>query len=231
MSTDRSVVNLGPMADPKSTPLSPPADTRIKILETAEALFARSGFEGVGMRELAAETGLSKSSLFHHFATKLELYEEVLSRVLERIEDGLDTAAGDGAGPVERLDAWIDAVVRTLAEDAPAARLLMRALVEQEPLPLFILAPNGDREMMDSEVRIARIIARLGGLIDDGVAAGVFRPISVPDAIQTTIGAVVFHFASGDVGDAVIGESIFSRPAVDRRRVEVVEFIRRGLTA
>ena len=51
------------------------------------------------------------------------------------------------------------------------------------------------------------------------------------DTIQTVIGAIVFHFASGDLGEALIGEPIFSGTAVERRRHEVSEFIRRGLLA
>jgi len=206
----------------------PPQDTRDKILEAAEVQFAKGGFSGVGMRQLATAASLSKSALFHHFPTKLDLYEEVLSRVLERLESGLDSAKPRSNDPLDRLGAWIDSVVRTLAEDVPASRLLLRSLVEEDPFPAFVLEPGAEREMRPFEIRLAHILARVRTLIEEGVEAGVFRPLSVPDAIQTTIGAIVFHFASGDVGDALIGESIFSAAAVERRRKEVSEFIRRG---
>jgi hypothetical protein len=55
--------------------------------------------------------------------------------------------------------------------------------------------------------------------------------VSVGHAISSVVGALVFHFASGDLGEALIGESISSAEAVDRRRREVSEFIRRGLIA
>ena len=42
--------------------------SRAKILDTAEALFSRRGFNGVSLREVADRAGLGKSSLFHHFA-------------------------------------------------------------------------------------------------------------------------------------------------------------------
>ena len=221
-----------PIQDPSGVPLGgPPQDTRNKILEVAEVHFAAGGYSGVGMRQLAAAVGLSKSALFHHFPTKLDLYEEVLSRTLARVEAGLDASAAPAENPVARLDSWVDSVVKTLAEDAPAARLMMRALVEEDPFPGLLIAPGAEREMMPSEVRLARILSRFTQLIEDGVAAGVFRPLSVADALQTTIGAVVFHFASGDLGDSVIGESVFSASAVERRRKEVSEFIRRGFLA
>jgi AcrR family transcriptional regulator len=206
-------------------------DSRDKILETAEALFARSGFAGVGMRELAQVAGLSKSALFHHFSTKLELYDEVLDRVLERVESALDSERGRTGSPADRLSAWIDAAVTVLSEDVPSARLMMRSMVEDEPFPAFVLEPGGDREMMRSERRLAAVLGRFAELLGEGIEAGAFRPVSVPDTIQTVLGAIVFHFASGDLGDAVIGEPIFSASAVERRRREVSEFIRRGLLA
>lgn len=217
---------------PPGSVLRPP-DSRDKILEVAEGLFAYGGYAGVGMRQLAATVGLSKSSLFHHFPTKLDLYADVLDRVLERIEQGLDSNSNAGAAPAERLEAWIDAVVQTLSEDMPAGRLMMRALVDEEPFPAVMIhgGPGADRELMSFEIRLGRIIERFRALLEEGIAAGVFRPVSIGDAILSVIGCVVFHFASGDLGEALIGDSIFSGSAVERRRREVSEFIRRGLLA
>jgi len=207
-----------------------PPESREKILEVAEAGFAAKGYAGVGLREIAAAVGLGKSSLFHHFPTKLDLYGAVLEQVLTRLALDLDLQTRPEDGPAERLERWIDAIVRRLAEDAPAARLMLRAMVDQEPYPAIRLIET-DRELMPFERRLAGILGRLGGLLEEGIAAGVFRPLGIPDAIQTVVGAVVFHFASGDLGEALIGEDLFSGTAVERRRREVVEFVCRGLRA
>jgi AcrR family transcriptional regulator len=209
--------------------LSEPS-SKEKILEVAEALFAVSGFTGVGMRQIAAAVGLSKSSLFHHFPTKLELYGEVLDRVTERLEIGFCDEAEHRGMAAEQLDHWIESLIGTLAADTPAARLLLRALVDEEPFPPLELEPEG-RPLMPYEARLARVMARFRALLERGIADGIFRPVSIGDTIQTTIGAIVFHFASGDIGEALIGEPIFSGTAVERRRSEVSEFIRRGLLA
>jgi hypothetical protein len=84
---------------------------------------------------------------------------------------------------------------------------------------------------MPFETRLERVIERFRVLLAQGIADGVFRPVSIGDTIQTVIGAIVFHFASDDLGEALIGEPIFSGTAVERRRREVSEFIRRGLLA
>ena len=214
---------------PSRDELSAPS-SREKILEVAESLFAAGGYSGVGMRQIATAVGLSKSSLFHHFSSKLGLYGEVLDRVIERLEWALCDDAEHPGKAAEQLDHWIDSLVGTLAEDAPAARLMLRALVDEEPFPPFELEPEG-REMMSFETRLERVIDRFRSLLEQGIAEGVFRPVSIGDTIQTTIGAILFHFASGDLGEALIGEPIFSGTAVERRRRELSEFIRRGLLA
>ena len=210
-------------------PLAAPS-SREKILEVAESAFAASGYGGVGMRQIASTVGLSKSALFHHFSTKLELYGEVLDRVIERVEWGLCEEEDHPGEAAEQLDHWIASIVGTLAESGPAARLLLRAMVDEDPFPPIAFRPD-DREPMSFEVRLERVLDRFRRLLEKGIADGVFRPVSVGDAIQTTIGAIVFHFASGELGEALIGEPIFSGSAVERRRREVSEFIRRGLLA
>jgi AcrR family transcriptional regulator len=220
---ERAAVDGRPLRAPHSSE---------KILEAAEVLFSMSGYSGLGMRQLATTVGLSKSSLFHHFPTKLELYAAVLDRALERIELGLGSEACPAQGPAARLDEWITSIVGVLAEDAPTARLMLRALVDEEPFPALALGIDpSDREPMPFEIRLARILDRFRELLEAGIADGTFRPVSIGDAIQSTIGALVFHFASGDLGEALIGEPIFSAAAVARRRREVSEFIRRGLLA
>ncbi len=112
-----------------------PPSSRDKILDVAESLFARRGLAGVGMRELAEASGLRKSSLFHHFHSKSQLYFEVLGRVLERVRERLAPVVALQGEPVEKLDGWIDAAIDALAEHPPAARLLLRGLVEEDDFP------------------------------------------------------------------------------------------------
>src|SRR5262245_9542466 len=89
--------------------------SRDKILDCAEQLFARRGFAGIGLAEVAEQVGLSKSSLFHHFSSKAQLYAAVMARILDRIETELMRALALGGAPVERLDRWLEVVIDLLA--------------------------------------------------------------------------------------------------------------------
>lgn len=54
--------------------------TRARILDAAGELFARSGYNPVSLREIAAQAGMSHAGLLHHFPGKEQLLLEVLWR-------------------------------------------------------------------------------------------------------------------------------------------------------
>jgi AcrR family transcriptional regulator len=195
--------------------------SREKILDVAEARFAQRGYAGASLREVAEAAGLGKSSLFHHFATKAALYGAVLDRVLERIDLRMRRALDAGGDPRAQLAAAVVALIDTLAEDPPAARLLLRTVFEDDDI-----SPDAP-ELAAANARLDALIARIAQAITDGIAADALRPLSVPDAIQTLIGAAVYPFASGEFGEKLAGE-IFSAEAVARRKREVLGLIEHG---
>ena len=207
-------------------PLSASPSSREKILEVAEAHFARRGFSGVGLREVAKAAGLGKSSLFHHFHGKAQLYFEVLERVLARIQERLEPALARTAPPLERLEGWVDALVDALAEHPASARLLLRGLVEDEDFPDEPL-PEAQR----AEWLLAEILQGIHALLREGIEIGAFRKVSVPHTVQTLIGATVYHFASGELGESIMGRPLLSADAVRRRKQELRNLLHQGLAA
>ena len=198
--------------------------SREKILEVAEALFARRGFAGVGLREVAEAVGLGKSSLFHHFRSKTQLYLAVLGRVLGRIEERVRQSLSDPGQPRERLERCLDALVDALAEHPATARLLLRGLFEDDDF-----GDEAQPELAATERTLHGLLEGMGRLLRAGIACGAFRPVSVPDTIQTLIGATVYHFASGEFGEVLTGGPLLSAEAVRRRKAEIRELLRHGL--
>ena len=197
--------------------------SRDKILDCAEELFARRGFAGIGLAEVAEKVGLSKSSLFHHFSSKAQLYAAVMGRILDRIETELVRSLAAGGGPVQRLERWLDVVIDVLAANRTYARLLLRSLFEDDELT------GGLPEEQAVNATLSRIVGAAHRLLREGIESGVFRPVSVPHMVQSIIGATVFHFASGEFGEEIIGRPLFSGSEVRRRKAEVKALVRHGL--
>lgn len=86
---------------------------RETIVEQAAALFARNGFVGTSMNEVALACGLSKASLYHYFADKHQLLMHIC-------EDHID-----------RLCALVDEVAQQDLAPEPRLRLLVQRFVEE----------------------------------------------------------------------------------------------------
>ena len=196
--------------------------TRTKIVETAESLFARFGFAGVGMRAVADAVGVSKSALFHHFPTKRALFMAVMESSLLDFEARIVAAGERGASAFDALRLSVEAVIDALAENPARAPLLLRSLFEVE-----------DEEPADApaDAVLHRVLAKVAAGLEAGIAAGEIRPVSVPHTLQTLIGMTVFHFATGDFGEDVLGAPLYSAAEVRKRKEHVVSFMERALRA
>lgn len=90
---------------------------RERILIAARKLFAARGFDGVTIRDIGEEAGLTNPALYRHFADKealgIELYRDSYARMLHAIEiatDGVDD-------PVAKIEAYVVAVAELFEQE------------------------------------------------------------------------------------------------------------------
>jgi AcrR family transcriptional regulator len=72
--------------------------TAQRIMDAAEDLFSRQGYEGTTLRQIAQQAQLQEPGLYNHFAGKLALYEAVLHRALNPRADALSAQLGQASG-------------------------------------------------------------------------------------------------------------------------------------
>jgi AcrR family transcriptional regulator len=83
------------------------SETREKILIEASQLFSRRGYFGTSTRNIARSVGIQQPSLFHHFATKLEIMEELLRYDLQWAVETAEKWAASPLPAEERLYNYI----------------------------------------------------------------------------------------------------------------------------
>lgn len=57
------------------------ADTKMRILEAALELFARNGFLGTSMSDIAGQLGITKGALYKHYASKQQILDSIVDRM------------------------------------------------------------------------------------------------------------------------------------------------------
>jgi AcrR family transcriptional regulator len=91
--------------------------TTERILDGAAAAFAKGGYAGTSMEEIAAAAGVSKLLLYRDFAGKRELYQAVLARTLDRITARV---------PAEASNAALRGLIAAARDDPDGFTLLFR---------------------------------------------------------------------------------------------------------
>ncbi|MHA6802310.1 TetR/AcrR family transcriptional regulator [Salinifilum ghardaiensis] len=92
----------------KSRQLLRKEQRRAQLIRTAASAFVRGGFTATSLEDVAAEAGVTKVVIYHHFDSKRDLYLAVLRDARNRLQ----TAVGDPDDPA----------VDTLHQYALAAR-------------------------------------------------------------------------------------------------------------
>jgi TetR/AcrR family transcriptional repressor of mexJK operon len=85
---------------------------RERVLNEAYALFVAVGYAEVSMQQIAVASGVTKATLYHHFASKDELFGSVCRRELQRIRAGV----ADCIDPVATFRDQLEAVARFFLE-------------------------------------------------------------------------------------------------------------------
>jgi AcrR family transcriptional regulator len=68
-------------------------ETRTRLLAVSEELFAQRGYDAASVSDICAAAGLSKGAFYHHFPSKLALFQALLQGWLSQLDLQLKTAA------------------------------------------------------------------------------------------------------------------------------------------
>lgn len=147
-----------------------PGYDREGVLRRAIELFIRRGYEATSINDLAAELGVTKSAIYHHFDSKEALLAAALNEALEGLSSAVEEAATATrvANPHERLRATVEAAVHTLVAYLPTVTLLLR------------VRGNSDVER-EALARRRQIDDRLAALVKEAQDQGYIRADIGPD--------------------------------------------------
>jgi AcrR family transcriptional regulator len=193
------------------------ANTRDRLLAASRIVFARSGFHGASVDEIASEAGFSTGALYSNFEGKEDLFLVLMEREIAEHTRELAETVGARASVAERATG--------------GARLWM-SMIDREPELLLLFMEFWAYGVRDAQVRpkvaarFAQVRETLTQLIADGVrdfdlelaipaeqlaiaidalADGIARqrladPAAVPDELMGTVLSLLFSAATRPAG-------------------------------
>lgn len=159
-------------------------DTRERLIDAAHRLALRKGFDRTSVREVIAEAGVQRGSLYHFFPGKNDLGLAVLERDRAAFFAMLDTTLSAPGDPASALRSFFEAALKKHRESGFVGGCLWG---------------NTALEMSDTNPAFAQVvakvfeewIARLERVVEQGQGAGMFRAdLSPADLARMIVAAV-----------------------------------------
>ena len=137
-----------------------------KILDAAQELFIRDGYQSTPVNAVIERVGISKGTFYHYFNSKDELLDTMVGRLTAVILDQIKAAIQDGQmDAVTKLNTFFRVSGRWKAANRDVILMLVKALYCDDNI---LLRDRTSREM------IATTAPLLGEIIKQGIAEGVF---------------------------------------------------------
>jgi AcrR family transcriptional regulator len=157
-----------------------PGHDQAAVLSAAVGLFNRKGYDATSIGDLAAELGVTKSAIYHHFASKEDLLRLAMDDALDELTMVVSAAVSDtdGTSAYERLRGVVRRSVEVLAAHQPAVTLLLRV---RGNTPAEVEALKRRRWLDD----------QLAGLVRAAIAEGALRDDLSPDLVSRLLFGMV----------------------------------------
>ena len=141
------------------TSSAPAPGRRESILDAAEDLFLRQGYEGTSVHQVVQRVGIAQGTFYYHFPSKEAVLDALVERALHPFGEAAQTRATEDRPPWERVVEVLSQVLRIRSERGP-----LMAYIHRE----------GNLKLHETFLR--RVKERFGpllvSLLEEGMASG-----------------------------------------------------------
>ena len=197
-----------------------PFDTKERIIACAEEEFARKGFAGARIQEIAERVGVTKAMIYYYFDSKERLLREVLQRILFELIALSQEILNRDPPPLEALEEFYRGFFHYTARHRNFSRLTTMDL-GSEGAYLRTMFQNFFRPLFERGVRF----------IEEGMRRGEFRPVDARQYLVSIYGMTISYFADAEFVNILVGESATAEAAIEARLEHLLDLIFAGLGA
>ncbi|MDA8230581.1 MAG: TetR/AcrR family transcriptional regulator [Magnetospirillum sp.] len=190
------------------------AERKASIIAVAKRLFARAGYHGVSVDEIAREVGVSPAILYQHYRSKETLYQDVLSEMSCRRDSYRDAIFAGPTDFASLLTRMTVRFVRSMLDDPDYIRIELLSALDGTAAAQHVFG-NRWRHFTDY-IRYE---------IEEAAQRGE-RPVADVDAVCLLFRGMVRELV---YARAVLGEEPYCRGDVDAQVGTLVSMFMRAL--
>lgn len=191
--------------------------TQAVILAAAEEEFAQHGFTAARTEAIAAKTGVAKSMIYYYFKDKEGLYQAVLERSHADLLETAQKLQLEHLSPEVALEKFLRALLDCVSRNPKLPTIMFHEAVQNQ----------GKYYKCSSSVNIDTTLI---AILEQGVAAGVFRPLDPFQSAINIMGTCLFYFiGTGNIQQFPQGKRLLSKTMLEKHTREAIALILAGV--
>jgi len=184
------------MSDKSTSRERPIEERRNQILDAAAQLFARKGYRGATIREIAREAGVAEGTIYNYFDSKHDLLISLPQRISwPLVSSFVKSARSRGSDKVaddeEQMARLLQASMSSMQQHTDAVKVLLAYI------------PFMDEEIqaqfLEQTTRFFTRIFDFEGFLQDRIEAGTFRPLDTAIVARAFVGMVLIFVLSQEI--------------------------------
>ncbi len=206
-------------ANAKVVDLRRPTDTRDRVLQVAQALFAERGYRGTSLRDIAKRIGIKAPSLLHHFPSKQQLYLAVLDKMFESLEDAANAIAWGRESRQERMRQAVADTIDFIASHPDFVRIMWKEMADESGVGRQVL-----------KRRLPPLFSTAVNFIFRGQRDGEFRTEVDPLHFMWSLNSITIgYFTTAAMIRRLWNMNLLEPAMIERRKREVIDMVERTL--
>ena len=160
-------------------------ESREEILRAAAELFMEFGYAATSIDAVAERLGATKGRIYHHYASKADLFFDVQVAAMTRLSEEVEPIARGGGSAIARLSAMALRHTQIILNELPMQKVAVQGLERH------LLGASAATKRLRSVVKMRDDYEALfAEVIDEGMREGVFVDLPVKLATKPFFGAL-----------------------------------------
>ena len=162
-----------------------PAERRLEIIEAAESLFAKKGYEDTAVSDIVKKIKVGQGTFYHYFKSKEDILEAVAEKTVGPIAENVRNIAKGNEDPATKVNSMLNSILKASSSETGFMKIIHQK-------GNYLLHDKLEEAL---EVRISPSIAEV---ISQGIDEGIFHmeyPRESFIFLLTSALALTYHFS------------------------------------
>jgi TetR/AcrR family transcriptional regulator len=191
--------------------------TKTKLLDAAEAEFAVTGLVAARLETIAAQTGVTKATIYYYFESKEELYRAVLGRCFTEALAMMEQLQLDCLPPDAALMRLLEQILCCMSENPRIGSILSLEAIQNKGK--YYPKQIGDL-----------LYGTIVEILKQGMSIGVFRELEPRHTAVNIVGTCAFYFtAQENLKYLWPGKRLLGKELLQRHTQESIDLIMAGV--